>query len=305
MAIQPEGPAKAKLIFIHGFSDHVNRYSNFFPVLAARGIAVHGLDQRGWGRSVSKPGEKGLTGPTSQVLGDMVAFITPHLPSAPTDPPVFVMGHSMGGGQVLTLACHPDYQESVVRRVRGWLLESPFISFSPEEKPSMLKVYAGRLAGRLLPRHQLKHAIKPENLSRDPAVRESILADELMHNTGTLEGLAGPLDRTAALASGQVRPLKGGALRSLWVGHGTQDKTTWFEASKKYFDEYTGEVGDKEFRVYEGWYHQLHADGPDSADFYNDVGDWILKKCDEEEQAEAAAPAAPEVNPEVAPEAKL
>ncbi|KAH6640921.1 Alpha/Beta hydrolase protein [Chaetomium tenue] len=278
----PEGPIKAKLIFIHGFSDHLGRYTAFFSALSARGIAVHGLDQRGWGRSVKKPGDMGLTGPTTQVLADMAAFITPHLPSSPSDPPVFVLGHSMGGGQALTLACHPDYQEPVVRHVRGWMLESPFISFSPEEQPSALKVYAGRLAGRLMPHFQLKHEIMPEHLTRDPEVQKSLLEDKLMHNTGTLEGLAGLLDRTAALASGQVRPLPGGALRSLWIGHGTEDKTTWYEASRKYFDEYTGEVQDKEFKAYQGWYHQLHADGPDSKEFYKDVGDWILARCEDE-----------------------
>jgi acylglycerol lipase len=283
--LQPDGPVIAKLIFIHGFSDHVGRYYGFFPSLAARGIAVHGLDQRGWGRSVRKPAERGLTGPTTQVLADMAAFITPHLPQSPTDAPVFVMGHSMGGGQVLTLLCRPEYQESLVKKVRGWLLESPFISFSPEEQPSWFKVYAGRLAGRLLPHRQLKHDIAPHHLTRDPEVAKSLLADELMHNTGTLEGLAGLLDRTDALAKGLVRPQAGGAVRSLWIGHGTQDKTTWFEASKKYFDECTGEIADKEFKAYEGWYHQLHADGPDSEQFYQDVGDWVLARSDEKAEA--------------------
>lgn len=285
IASQPDGPAKAKLIFIHGFSDHLGRYYNFFPTLAGCGIAVHGLDQRGWGRSVRKPAERGLTGPTARVLADMAAFITPHLPASPADPPVFVMGHSMGGGQVLTLMCRDEYQESVVRRVRGWLLESPFISFSPEEQPSWLKVFAGRLAGRLLPHRQLKHDIAVQHLTRDPEVAKSILADELMHNTGTLEGLSGLLDRTEALAKGLVRPRPGGAVRALWIGHGTQDKTTWFEASKKYFDQYAGEVADKEFKAYEGWYHQLHADGPESVQFYKDVGDWILARSEEKPEA--------------------
>jgi acylglycerol lipase len=290
-SVQPDGPTKAKLIFIHGFSDHLGRYYNFFPSLAARGIAVHGLDQRGWGRSVRKPADRGLTGPTTQVLADMAAFITHHLPtttSSPTttpDPPVFVMGHSMGGGQVLTLACHPDYQDTLVRHVRGWLLEAPFIGFSPEEQPNPVKVLAGRLAGKLLPHRQLKHEVLPEHLSRDPAVVRSIREDPLMHNTGTLEGLAGLLDRTAALATGRVRPLPGGALRSLWIGHGTADKTTWFDATKKYFDECTAEVRDRTFKAYEGWYHQLHADGPDSEEFYRDVGDWILLRCENAPEA--------------------
>ncbi|KAL2126922.1 hypothetical protein VTI74DRAFT_11606 [Chaetomium olivicolor] len=285
----PDGPPKANLVFIHGFSDHLGRYSNFFPALAARGIAVHGLDQRGWGRSVRKPSDRGRTGPTTQVLADMAAFITPHLPSSPADPPLFVMGHSMGGGQVLTLACNPAYQD-LVGKVRGWLLESPFIGFSPEEQPSAIKVFAGRLVGRLLPRYQMKHEILPAHLSRDPEVVRSIAEDELMHNTGTLEGLAGLLDRTAALASGQVRPAKGGGrIQSVWMGHGTEDKTTWFEASRKYFEECLGEVRDRTFKAYEGWYHQLHADGPQSVEFYRDVGDWILERCDAaraEERAE-------------------
>lgn len=263
----------------------MGRYYGFFPSLAERGIAVHGFDQRGWGRSVRKPADKGLTGPTSQVLADMAAFIKPHLPASASDPPVFVMGHSMGGGQVLTLACSPQYQDSLVRHVRGWLLESPFIGFSPEAQPSALKVFAGRLAGRLIPHHQIKHVIPPEDLTRDPVVARSLAEDELVHNTGTLEGLAGLLDRTAALASGEVRPAAGGAVRALWIGHGTADKATWYQASKKYFDEFAGEVPDREFRTYEGWYHQLHADGPQTPEFYRDVADWILARCEETPEA--------------------
>lgn len=41
-----EGPAKARLVFIHGFSDHIDTYGDFFPMLAAKGIEVYGFDQR-------------------------------------------------------------------------------------------------------------------------------------------------------------------------------------------------------------------------------------------------------------------
>ncbi|KAK3377740.1 Alpha/Beta hydrolase protein [Podospora didyma] len=273
----PSGPTQAKLIFVHGFSDHVGRYYGFFPSLAERGIAVYGFDQRGWGRSVTKPAEKGLTGPTSRVIADIVAFIKPHLPASPSDPPVFVMGHSMGGGEVLTLLSDPAYQDSVVRHVRGWILESPFVNFPPEEQPSWFKIFAGKLAGKVLPHHQLYHQIPPENLSRDPEVVKSLAEDQLLHNTGTLEGLAGLLERTTALSSGKVRP-HGKAVQSLWFGHGTLDKATCFDASKKYFEQCLDVVPDKQFKTYEGWFHQLHADGPSSQEFYKDVGDWILAR---------------------------
>lgn len=98
---QPEDPTPcvAKLVFVHGFSDHIGRYYDFFPSLARAGIAVFAFDQRGWGRSVRKPAEKGLTGPTAQVHSEMAAFIESVVPAEPAGAPLFVMGHSMGGGE--------------------------------------------------------------------------------------------------------------------------------------------------------------------------------------------------------------
>ncbi|KAA8568300.1 hypothetical protein EYC84_007336 [Monilinia fructicola] len=86
--------------------------------------------------------------------------------------------------------------------------------------------------------------LPPENLTRDPEVVKSINEDKLMHNTGTLEGLAGMLDRTAALNQGKTKLNPG--IKSLWLGHGTEDKGTSFEGSEKWFNEQTG-LKDKEF----------------------------------------------------------
>ncbi|KAK0651891.1 serine hydrolase-like protein [Cercophora newfieldiana] len=282
----PEDTPKAKLLFVHGFSDHVNRYNRMMTALVNRGIAVYGFDQRGWGRSVNGTHEQGLTGPTSRVIADIALFIKSHLPADP-EVPVFVLGHSMGGQEVLTLLGTERYHEDVVRHVRGWLLESPFIGVSPENAPSVFKVLAGRLLGRVLPRRQMLIELKPEELSRDEEVQRDLAADKLMHNMGTLEGLAGMMDRMDTLSSGEVRPT-GDAVRAMWFGHGTEDKVTCYKTSKKYFEEFAGAVGDKEFRTYEGWYHQLHADGPCSDEFYNDMADWILARCGTAEPVKAA-----------------
>ncbi|THV53305.1 hypothetical protein BGAL_0054g00160 [Botrytis galanthina] len=273
---KPNDPPVAKLIFIHGFSDHINRYYILFPTLASRGIEVHAFDQRGWGRSVTKPSEKGLTGPTSLVISDIVSFIKIQLPSPV---PVFLMGHSMGGGEVITLASDPQYAE-LMNSIRGFILESPFIAFPKGFEPSFLTVFFGRLAGKFLPHKQMANKLPPENLTRDPEVIKSINEDTLMHNTGTLEGLAGMLDRTAAMNQGKTKLNPG--VKSLWLGHGTEDKGTSFEGSEKWFNEQTS-LKDKEFKRYEGWFHQLHADLPDNREvFAKDVGDWILARCDED-----------------------
>ncbi|KAM3525425.1 hypothetical protein MY4038_007302 [Beauveria bassiana] len=273
----PTGPIKAKLIFVHGFSEHINRYNDFFPKLSEAGIQVFGFDQRGWGKSTTKKAERGLTGPTSLVISDVAAFIEDKLPS---DVPVFVMGHSMGGGEVITLAADPSYAK-LVRQVRGWMLDAPFIGFSPDEEPSSIKIFMGRLVGRLLPKQQLRHEVPPEHLSRDAAVVQDFRNDPLCHNTGTLEGLAALLDRTGALSSGSVKLDDD---LSLFLAHGTADKTCSYEASKKFFNEQS--TNDKTHKAYDGAYHQIHADLCKD-DFARDVIEWISARCDKPESGPA------------------
>lgn len=286
---------------MHGFSEHVNRYNDFFPLLAARGIQVFAWDQRGWGRSVRQPSERGLTGPTAQVIADVAAFLRDKLGGeaggsgeASASAPLFVMGHSMGGGEALTLAGDSQYAE-LVGRVRGWILECPLVGFSAGEEPSSIKVFAGRLVGRLLPRQQMRHVVPPEYLSRDPAVAESVRGDALCHNTGTLEGLASLLDRTALLASGHTR--LGQQVRSLFLAHGTSDRTCSHDAAVGYVERQHA-VEDKTCKSYAGAYHQLHADLCKD-EFADDVADWILARCAGEATGEAGeatdkAGAAPE-----------
>ncbi|KAI1313096.1 alpha/beta hydrolase [Xylaria venustula] len=267
----PDGPIKAKMIMFHGFSDHVDRYYGFFPYLAERGIAVYGIDQRGWGRSVKKDSDRGRSGPTTRVLADMAAFIRSQLPS---DVPVFVLGHSMGGGQVLTLASTPAY-EDLIPQIRGWILESPFVGFAPELQPSWLLVASGRLASHVLPHYQMHRPIPPEDVTRDPEVQASIAADTLMHDHGTLEGLAGMLDRMEGLSSGKLVLSRN--VKSLFMVHGTEDKATSYQKSKDWFERNKGGIPDARFKAFEGFAHQLHAD-PGKEEFYEDVAAWILER---------------------------
>ncbi|KAJ1329155.1 acylglycerol lipase [Microdochium nivale] len=280
----PDGEVKAKLIFFHGFSDHIDRYYDFFPSLAKHGIASYGLDQRGWGRSTPSKAHWGRTGPTTRVLADMAAFIRSQLPS---EVPVFVAGHSMGGGQVITLASTPEYEE-LVGQVRGWLLESPFIGFAPELKPYWFTVMFGKLAAMIMPNKQMVNVIPPENLSRDPEVHKSLHADELCHNTGTLAGLAGMLDRTAKLSSGELK--LSGKVQSLLMMFGTCDKATSYDIGRAWFDRQ--KMDDAEFKSYEGAYHQLHADS-DREQYYQDTADWILARASGGSAAASAAAPAP------------
>lgn len=230
---------------------------------------------------MKKPSEKGDTGPTSLVLADLVEVIRSELPS---EVPVFVMGHSMGGGEVLTLIGTYEYLD-LMSQIRGWLVESPFIGLT--QKPNPVTVFAGRIAGKVLPHHQIKHVIPAIELSRDPLVQKSIEEDPMCDGTGTLEMFANMLDRGSNLVDGKTKMNKG--VQALWHAHGTADKATSYPASKKWFEQQTA-LEDKTFKSYEGEYHQLHADLPETrVVFYKDVGDWILLKTGAKESGIEAA----------------
>ncbi|KAF1841317.1 alpha/beta-hydrolase [Cucurbitaria berberidis CBS 394.84] len=282
-----EGPAKARLVFIHGFSDVINAYGSFFPTLASKGIEVYTFDQRGWGRSVTKPSERGHTGPTSQVLEDITSFIKTVIPSPI---PLFLMGHSMGGGEVLCYAAQGPRE--IRQHIRGYLLESPFVDFDAKSKPSPFTVFFGRLAGKLLPHRQLLNKLDQNLLSRDPEVCKQFDQDELCHDTGTLEGLSGLLDRTGQLASGKViipdDAGEGGVTR-IWIAHGDKDGITDYQASKRLSDAL--QVKDKEFKTYAGYYHRLHDEpSPEKEVFIDDVANWILARSTEPVQGDSARP---------------
>jgi len=166
--------------------------------------------------------------------------------------------------------------EDLTDAVRGWILESPFIGFPKGHEPGAITVFLGRLTSRFLPHMARQSALPAQNLTRDPNVVQSLKEDSLIHDYGTLEGLAGMLDRTAALGEGRAKLNQG--VKSIWCGHGTEDKGTSYEASETWIKRQT-QVKDKEFKSYEGWSHQLHADLPETRQiFAQDVGDWIMAR---------------------------
>ena len=144
---------------MHGFSDHINAYYTLFPTLADRNIQVYAFDQRGWGRSVQKVSQRGLTGPTSVVLDDIACILRRVLDIAQEQAlPLFLMGHSMGGAEVLTFAARGPLD--VRSRLRGYVAESPYLALHPDSQPSRFTVAAGKLVSKIAPRKKLG---KPEN----------------------------------------------------------------------------------------------------------------------------------------------
>ena len=86
---------------------------------------THAFDQRGWGRSVQKSSQKGLTGPTTTVLNDISSVVESLFATAASmSAPFFLMGHSMGGAEVFQWAARYVFSESI--------FPLPSLTMSPE-----------------------------------------------------------------------------------------------------------------------------------------------------------------------------
>jgi acylglycerol lipase len=82
--------------------------------------------------------------------------------------------------------------------------------------------------------------------------------------------------KLAALGEGKEVPgLKLDPGCPVWLGHGSEDGVTSYDASKKLFEKL--KVADKTFKTYHGAYHKLHAE-PEGVkeEFVKHVGEWIL-----------------------------
>lgn len=247
---------------------------------------MHGFDQRGWGRSVHKPTECGLTGPTTLVLSDIHDFVL-HVASLPESQgkPLFLMGHSMGGGEALCYVLSTSSAYSNRPLISGLLLEAPYIELNPAEQPSSLKVSVGKLAAILLPRTQLKQKLHAKYMSRSAKVRQDWIDDPLCHDTGTLEGLKELLQRSADLSNlSRGRPIDDFTTTvpcPVWFAFGTEDRVLSLTAAQQLFNVLQAPNKDKEFKSYPGGYHKLHAE-PDGMgeQFAKDVAEWILARAD-------------------------
>lgn len=90
-------PIRAVLLGVHGVNDYARFLHIAGPWLAERGILTLSYDQRGFGRSTT---ERGIWAGTETLVADLAAVADAVADRWP-EPPLFLLGESMGGAVVL------------------------------------------------------------------------------------------------------------------------------------------------------------------------------------------------------------
>jgi acylglycerol lipase len=253
---QAEVP-KAVVVFVHGFCEHIGRYSHIFPLYKKRGISVFAFDQRGFGRTAldeaqrSKDAVYGRTSWPEQFTD--IEFFVKRAKNESGAVPIFLMGHSMGGGLVLgfstRLLAPPEH--STVALLSGVIATSPLIILAtPAPK---MKRWVGEKVSNVLPKMSIPAETKPEDLSHDAAFNEAYKNDPLIKAHGTLRGVSDMLGGGEQLLESYYQHWP--QALPLLIVHGSDDRVTSHKASEEFINKI--KAADKKFSLYPGGFHEL------------------------------------------------
>ncbi|KAK4706149.1 acylglycerol lipase, partial [Phenoliferia sp. Uapishka_3] len=239
---------KASVLFVHGFAEHIDRYNHVFDKFAEEGIAVFSFDGRGFGQTGAKSKTPGRTAWPLQ-LAD-ISFFLKHASTLHPSVPLYLCGHSMGGGLSLAFATRSPPSPGL-ELIKGVIASSPLLRQGAKDRAPKLIVRAGSIIGKISGSLTLKAEVKPENISRDVNIQKAYAADPLCVPTGTFRGVANMLLGGEALVTEDYKkwPLD----LPLFIVHGSADPVCDYEASQ-FFVEEVMKLGAKDasFQGFEG-----------------------------------------------------
>lgn len=126
--------------------------------MSSEGIAVFAFDQRGFGQTSLITKSQGVTS-WSLALGDINHFVE-HTHQLFPDVPLFLVGHSMGGGLSLAFATRNPSLKSL-QYVRGVVVTGPLLRQTPAVKTPPFMVTVGSLLGKIAPGLTMKTVVNP------------------------------------------------------------------------------------------------------------------------------------------------
>lgn len=252
---QPDDPAKAALIIVHGVAEHSGRYGNLVEGLLPKGYALYAYDQRGHGRS---PGRRGFIRSWEEYRSDLRAFIR-LVQGCEPGCPSFLFGHSMGALVVL------DYLLSARDDLRGAIVSGVPLDSSQAASPALIAM--ARFMSRVWPTFTLKSRLNPSHLSCDSRVVQAYVDDPLVFKTMTARWGTEFLDTQSRVVA------RAGEIDiPLLLVHGEADQICLVDGVRRFYEDVAS--SDKDLIIYPGRYHETHNE-PGHIREIEDIASWI------------------------------
>ena len=256
MIQSPGEKQKAVIILVHGIGEHIHRYDDWAVLFNKEGIGFTGVDLPGHGRSDGTRGDiKSYT-----LLGEMIDILIKSCDQTFPGCPVYLYGHSLGGGIVL------DYLLKRNPKLKGAIVSSPFLRLAFE--PPKIKLILASVMKNILPGLIQPSGLNANHICHDITVVEKYKSDPLVHGKISVRLF------NEALAAGQYSLMHAAELRTpTLLFHGSDDLLTSPDASR----EFASKTNMVELKIWDGGYHELHNE-PFRDEVFKYIMNWINRQ---------------------------
>jgi alpha-beta hydrolase superfamily lysophospholipase len=259
---QPDEPARAWVLLVHGAGEHSGRYEKLAERFTARGYAVAALDHPNHGRSGGRYGHVDRFDDFLSTLGIFHRRARADFPGLP----VFLLGHSMGGliSSLYLLQHQADF--------RGCVLSGPAIKTDIE--PGKLQMLLIRFLSAAAPTFGVLQ-LDAKGVSRDPAEVEKYVSDPLVNHGKMTARKVSELFR----AMNHIQQHAGEIELPILLLHGEADSMASAQGSRYLFENVGSE--DKTLKIYPGLYHEIFNE-PERDQVITDALDWCDRQLDKD-----------------------
>jgi alpha-beta hydrolase superfamily lysophospholipase len=174
--------------------------------------------------------------------------------------PVFIYGHSLGGGIVL------DYLLRKKPEVKGAIVTSPWLKLSFQ--PDKFKIGLASVMKHIIPGLIQPSGLVVDYISHDREVVNKYIADPLVHDKISVSLFHSAMS-AASYSLAHASELK----TPLLIMHGSDDMICSPEGSR----EFASKTPMAELKIWESGYHELHNE-PFKQDVFEFMVNWINTK---------------------------
>ncbi|CAK9436898.1 uncharacterized protein LODBEIA_P14200 [Lodderomyces beijingensis] len=243
---------KGKVIYVHGFAEDSNVYTEHFDNLSQNGYEVFFFDQRGAGET--SPGK--LVGQTNEfyTFDDLDFFIDRNFQALQDKQEKFyLMGHSMGGGIVLNYGIRGVHKD----KIKAIVACGPLISLHPKTKPNIVARLALPWLSKVVPSFTMDSKLDYDYITSNERWKKYIMAHQ-KKLIGSLSQFNDMFKRGTDLLDPSYAPKFDPSI-AVFIIHGSSDYINDVNGSEQFFGLLPENVN-KVFDKIDGGRHSLFVE---------------------------------------------